>query len=104
MTGLLRVQYPGALYHFMNRGRCGDEILTEAKDYFTSRIVDEVFGSTARSSIDRVKYEMRRDKGMGLRVEELIKILGNRPNADFLSVGFPENYGKEKEQEQIYGR
>ena len=29
----LRIQYPDAWYHVMNRGRRGDEIFTEAKDY-----------------------------------------------------------------------
>ena len=33
--------------------------------------------STVSSIIDRVKYEMRRDKGIRLRVEKLIKILSN---------------------------
>jgi len=47
----------------------------------TLKVVGEVFGinknSTVSSSIDRVKYEMRRDKGIRLRVEKLIKILSN---------------------------
>ena len=33
--------------------------------------------STVSSIIDRVKYEMRRDKGIRLRVEKLIKTLSN---------------------------
>jgi len=47
----------------------------------TLKVVGEVFGinknSTVSSSIDRVKYEMRRDKGIRLRVKKLIKILSN---------------------------
>ncbi len=47
----------------------------------TLKFVGEVFGinknSTVSSSIDRVKYEMRRDKGVSLRVEKLIKSLSN---------------------------
>ncbi|UCG66506.1 MAG: transposase [Deltaproteobacteria bacterium] len=47
----------------------------------TLKVVGEVFGinknSTVSSSVDRVKYEMTRDKGIRLRVEELIKILSN---------------------------
>ena len=47
----------------------------------TLKVVGEVFGinknSTVSSSIDRVKYEMRRDKGIRLRVEKLIKIMSN---------------------------
>jgi len=33
--------------------------------------------STVSSIIDRVKYEMSRDRGVGLRVEKQIKILSN---------------------------
>ena len=33
MSRPLRIQYPDAWYHVMNRGRRGDEIFTEAKDY-----------------------------------------------------------------------
>jgi len=47
----------------------------------TLKVVGEVFGinknSTVSSSVYRVKYEMRRDKGIRLRIEELIRILGN---------------------------
>ena len=47
----------------------------------TLKEVGEVFGinknSTVSSSVDRVKYEMKRDKNMRLRVEELIQILTN---------------------------
>jgi len=47
----------------------------------TLKEVGEVFGlnknSTVSSSIHRVKYEMKRDKGIRLRVEKLIQILNN---------------------------
>lgn len=47
----------------------------------TLKEVGEVFGinknSTVSSCVDRVKYEMSRDKGIRLRVEELIQILNN---------------------------
>lgn len=47
----------------------------------TLKVVGEVFGinknSTVSSSIDRMKYEMRRDKGVSLRVEKLVKSLTN---------------------------
>ena len=47
----------------------------------TLKVVGRVFGitknSTVSSSVDRVKYEMRRDKAVRLRVEELIKTLSN---------------------------
>ena len=33
MSRPLRIQYPDAWYHVMNRGRRGDEIFTEDKDY-----------------------------------------------------------------------
>ncbi len=33
--------------------------------------------STVSSIIDRVKYEMSRDKGIKLRVEKLVKTLNN---------------------------
>ena len=33
MSRPLRIQYPDAWYHVINRGRRGDEIFTEAKDY-----------------------------------------------------------------------
>ncbi len=35
MSRPLRIQYPDAWYHVMNRGRRGDEILCEDKDYVT---------------------------------------------------------------------
>jgi len=45
------------------------------------KLVGEVFGvnknSTVSSCIERVNYEMRRDKGIRLRVEKLIKTLTN---------------------------
>ena len=47
----------------------------------TLKAVGEVVGinknSTVSSIIDRVKYEMSRDKGIRLRVEKLIKTLSN---------------------------
>ena len=33
MARPLRIQYPGAWYHVMNRGRRGEEIFSEKKDY-----------------------------------------------------------------------
>ena len=151
MSRPLRIQYPDAWYHVMNRGRRGDEIFCEDKDYVvfidllkeisdktheevpeakslapdparilgavakfykvriddllmsrrgyfneprnvaiylmrrlrgdTLKVVGEVFGinknSTVSSSVDRVKYEMNRDKGIKVRVEKLIQILSN---------------------------
>ncbi len=45
------------------------------------KVADKVFGISKNSklsnSIDRVKYEVRRDKGVRPRVEEPIKILSN---------------------------
>lgn len=35
MSRPLRIQYPDAWYHVMNRGRRGDEIFCEDKDYIT---------------------------------------------------------------------
>ena len=47
----------------------------------TLKVVGEIFkitkNSTVSSSIDRVKYEMRKDKGVSLRVEKLIRTLTN---------------------------
>ena len=47
----------------------------------TLKATGEVFGinknSTVSSIVDRVKYEMSRDKGIRLSVEKLIRILGN---------------------------
>ena len=47
----------------------------------TLKATGEVFGinknSTVSSIIDRVKYEMSRDKGIRLRIEKLIRILSN---------------------------
>jgi chromosomal replication initiation ATPase DnaA len=47
----------------------------------TLKAVGEVVGinknSTVSSIVDRVKYEMSRDKGIRLRVEKLIKTLSN---------------------------
>ena len=47
----------------------------------TLKVVCEVLGinknSTVSSSVDRVKYEMSRDKGIRLRVKDLIQILCN---------------------------
>ena len=33
MSRPLRIEYPGAWYHVMNRGRRGEEIFTEKNDY-----------------------------------------------------------------------
>ena len=33
MSSPLRIEYPGAWYHVMNRGRRGEEIYTERNDY-----------------------------------------------------------------------
>jgi hypothetical protein len=33
MSRPLRIQYPGAWYHVMNRGRRGEAIFSEARDY-----------------------------------------------------------------------
>ncbi len=35
MSRPLRIQYPDAWYHVMNRGRRGDEVFSEGKDYDT---------------------------------------------------------------------
>lgn len=47
----------------------------------TLKVAGGVFGinknSIVSSSVDRVKYEMSRDKGIRLCVEELIQILSN---------------------------
>lgn len=47
----------------------------------TLKVVGEVFGtnknSTVSSSVDRVKYEMNRDKDIRRRVDKLIQILSN---------------------------
>ena len=88
----------------MNRGRRGlyeiaiDDRYTSRRGYFneprnvdvylmrrlkggTLKAAGEVVGmnknSTVSSIIDRVKYEMSRDKGIRLRVQKLIKTLSN---------------------------
>ena len=86
----------GAVSRFYDVGM--DDLLRSRRGYFneprsvalyltrrlrgdTLKEVGQVFGinknSTISSSIDRVKREMRRDKGMRLRVEALIQILSN---------------------------
>jgi len=47
----------------------------------TLKEVGEVFGinknSTVNSHVDKVKYEMNRDKGIKVRIEKLIQNLSN---------------------------
>ena len=47
MSRPLRIQYPDAWYHVMNRGRCGENIFTKKEDYVSFidllRELDEVF-------------------------------------------------------------
>ena len=86
----------GAVLKFYNIGM--DDLMRSRRGYFneprnvaiyltrrlrgdTLKVVGEVFGinknSTVSSSVHRVKYEMRRGRGIRLRIEELIKILSN---------------------------
>ena len=44
MSRPLRIEYPGAWYHVMNRGRRGEEIFTERNDY---RLFIEVLQESA---------------------------------------------------------
>jgi hypothetical protein len=40
MSRPLRIEYAGAWYHVMNRGRRGEDIYTEKNDYINRDVVD----------------------------------------------------------------
>ena len=123
MSRPLRIQYPDAWYHVMNRGRRGEKIFTKKEDYWsfvdllgeldevfnvkiaayclmsshyhllvqtpdanlsrsmrhlrndTLKQVGEQFGiekySTVSSIVERVKYEMKVDKSLKHRIQDL---------------------------------
>ncbi len=101
MSRPLRIQYPGAWYHVMNRGRRGDEIFSEGKDDVSfinllKEIVEDyhvkisgyclisnhyhLLMPTPDSNVSRVMRhlnELSRDRSIRLRVKELIQTLGN---------------------------
>ena len=72
MFRLLRIQYPDVNATIYRMGRLRSDTLKAAGE-----VVGINKNSTVSSIIDRVKYEMSRDKGIRLRVEKLIKSLSN---------------------------
>ena len=80
MSRPLRIQYPDAWYHVMNRGRRGEEIFTGKNDFDTLKGVGKAFGidknSIVGSVVERVTREMEKDKNISKRVKNLKDILG----------------------------
>ncbi len=66
MSRPLRIQYPDAWYHVMNRGRRGDESFTGMNDFDTLKGVGKAFGIDKNrivgSVVERVTREMEKDK------------------------------------------
>ncbi len=66
MSRPLRIQYPDAWYHVMNRGRRGEDIFTGKNDFDTLKGVGNAFGidknSMVGSVVERVTREMEKDK------------------------------------------
>ncbi len=66
MSRPLRIQYPDAWYHVMNRGRRGEKVFEGKNDY------NAFIENSTISSIDRrLKREMIRDKKIKRTVEAL---------------------------------
>ena len=73
MSRSLRIQYPDAWYHVMNRGRRGDEIICGNKDYVT---------------FIALLKEIVEDYNVGFRNYEVLKIalfltMGELPEPEF---------------------
>ncbi len=80
MSRPLRIQYPDAWYHVMNRGRRGEEIFTGKNDFDTLKGVGKAFGidknSMVGSVVERVTREMEKDKYTSKRVKNFKDMLG----------------------------
>ncbi len=80
MSRPLRIQYPDAWYHVINRGRRCEEIITGENDYDTLKGVGKAFGigkkSTVGSVVERVTRDMEKDQNIGKRVKNLKDMLG----------------------------
>ncbi len=79
MSRPLRIQYPDAWYHVMNRGRRGEEIFTGKNDFDTLKGAGKAFGidknSIVGSVVERVTREMEKDKYISKRVKNFKDIL-----------------------------
>ena len=80
----LRIEYPDAWYHIMNRGRRSENIFSDEKDYIyltrklrrdTLREIGEQFeicnDSTVSSVIERMKKKLAGDRKFALRLDQL---------------------------------
>ena len=80
MSRPLRIQYPDAWYHVMNRGRRGEEIFTGKNDFDTLKGVGKAFridkNSMVGSVVERVTREMEKDKYISKRVKNFKDMLG----------------------------
>ena len=68
MSRPLRIEYPDAWYHVLNRGRQREAIFPEAKDY-------ETFPQTVSSGVERMKANLGRDKKLAGKVRSLVSMI-----------------------------
>jgi len=68
MSRPLRIEYPDAWYHVLNRGRQGEAIFQEAKDC-------ETFLQKVSSVVERMKANLGRDKKLAGRVRSLVSLI-----------------------------
>ncbi len=80
MSRPLRIQYPDAWYHVMNRGRRGEEIFREKNDFDTLKGVSKAFGIDKNSIVgnvaERVTREVEKDKYFNKRLKNIKDMLG----------------------------
>ena len=81
MTRALRIEYPGAWYHVLNRGRRCEEIFCEKEDYETFvellKECSEMWNirvaayCSISSIIERMKKQMLADRNLKKRVDRV---------------------------------
>ena len=85
MSRPLRIQYPGAWYHVMNRGR--KRYFNEPRNiavYLTRHLRNDTLkevgvqfnikkSSSVSSIVERMKSGLKADRGLRMRIEELIE-------------------------------
>ena len=71
MSRPLRIEYQGAWYHIMNRGRRGEWIFSKSSDYETFRELLMAGYSSASSAIERVQKKLAKDKKFKKRIETI---------------------------------
>lgn len=88
MSRPIRIEYPDAWYHIMNRGRRSENIFSDEKDYMyltrkprrdTLKEIGEQFeignDSTVRSVIERMKKKLAGDRKFALRLDQLVETI-----------------------------